>query len=209
MLPTTGSTIIAAILPACARNAASTRVHIIIRQCHGGITKRLRYALRIGDPQGRHARTGLHQQRIHVAVVAAFELHDEVAPGEAAGHANGRHGGFGAGVHQPHHLDGGDGVADRFRQLNFLLRGRAEAGADLERAFERRQDFGMPVAQQQRSPGADVIDVLVAIHVEDVAPSPRARNGGLPPTLRNARTGEFTPPGIRLWALRKSASDLE
>ena len=38
-------------------------------------------------------------------------------------------------------------------------------------------------------------------------PSPRAMNSGLPPTLRNARTGEFTPPGIISWARRKSASD--
>jgi hypothetical protein len=30
-----------------------------------------------------------HQQRIHVAVVAAFELDDEVAPGEAARHPDG------------------------------------------------------------------------------------------------------------------------
>src|SRR5688572_13713360 len=28
------------------------------------------------------------------------------------------------------------------------------------------------------------------------APSPRATNGGSPPTALNARTGEFTPPGI-------------
>src|ERR1700685_1669589 len=31
-------------------------------------------------------------------------------------------------------------------------------------------------------------------------PLPRAINGGLPPTERNARTGEFTPPGIMLSA---------
>ena len=29
-------------------------------------------------------------------------------------------------------------------------------------------------------------------------PSPRAMNGGLPPTLRKARTGELTPPGMSL-----------
>src|SRR5216684_1019973 len=40
-------------------------------------------------------------------------------------------------------------------------------------------------------------------------PSPRAMNGGVPPTLRNARTGEFTPPGIGFCARVKSASDFE
>src|ERR1035441_1725616 len=39
-------------------------------------------------------------------------------------------------------------------------------------------------------------------------PSPRAMKMGCPPTLRNARTGEFTPPGITSTARRNSSSDL-
>src|ERR1051325_8029142 len=38
-------------------------------------------------------------------------------------------------------------------------------------------------------------------------PSPRAMNSGFPPTLRNARTGELTPPGINCCARSKIASD--
>src|ERR1035438_7661169 len=38
-------------------------------------------------------------------------------------------------------------------------------------------------------------------------PSPRAMKMGCPPTLRNARTGEFTPPGIFSTARRNSSSD--
>ena len=37
----------------------------------------------------------------------------QVASGEAAREADGGHGRFGAGIDQPHHFDGGDGVADR------------------------------------------------------------------------------------------------
>jgi hypothetical protein len=33
-------------------------------------------------------------------------------------------------------------------------------------------------------------------------------NGGDPPTLRNARTGELTPPGISFCALEKILSEL-
>src|ERR1700687_4583010 len=33
--------------------------------------------------------------------------------------------------------------------------------------------------------------------------------GGVPPTLRKARTGEFTPPGINFWARANKASDRE
>ncbi len=35
-------------------------------------------------------------------------------------------------------------------------------------------------------------------------PCPRAMKGGVPPTLRYARTGEFTPPGIDCCARSKS-----
>src|SRR6185437_15830717 len=38
------------------------------------------------------------------------------------------------------------------------------------------------------------------------APSPRAKNRGVPPTDRNARTGELTPAGIVRCARAKSSS---
>src|SRR5579884_1466631 len=38
-------------------------------------------------------------------------------------------------------------------------------------------------------------------------PCPRAMNGGVPPTPRKARTGEFTPPGISVCARAKISSD--
>src|SRR4051812_34466838 len=40
-------------------------------------------------------------------------------------------------------------------------------------------------------------------------PLPRRMNRGVPPTLRNARTGEFTPPGMRNFARSNSSSDLD
>src|SRR5688572_5028548 len=36
-------------------------------------------------------------------------------------------------------------------------------------------------------------------------PSARAMKRGVPPTARNARTGEFTPPGMTFWARSKSS----
>ena len=52
----------------------------------------------------RHARSGLHQQRIHMAVIAALELHREVAAGEPASHSQSTHRRLGTRVHQSHHL---------------------------------------------------------------------------------------------------------
>src|ERR1051326_8323644 len=75
---------------------------------------------------------------------------------------------LGAGIHQPHHFDRGHGVDDGIGELDLLFGGRPEAGADGERAFQRLENLRMPVAEQQRSPATDVIDVLVAVGIEDV-----------------------------------------
>src|SRR5260221_9651074 len=37
-------------------------------------------------------------------------------------------------------------------------------------------------------------------------PWARAMKRGVPPTARNARTGEFTPPGMTFWARSKSCA---
>jgi hypothetical protein len=48
--------------------------------------------------------------------------------------------------------------------------GNAEAGAAIRRRLHRRDDLGMRVAENRRAPGADVIDVAVAVDVLDRAP---------------------------------------
>ena len=62
----------------------------------------------------------------------------------------------------------GDGVDDHFGQDVFEDAGGAEAGAFVEGAVEGRQDVGVGVAADGGAPGADVVDVLVAINVPDV-----------------------------------------
>ena len=43
-------------------------------------------------------------------------------------------------------------------------------------------------------------------HRRDTRPSARAMKRGVPPTARNARTGEFTPPGMTFCARSKSCA---
>ena len=38
-------------------------------------------------------------------------------------------------------------------------------------------------------------------------PVPAIMNRGVPPTARNARTGEFTPPGVTAWARSNRACE--
>ncbi len=82
-----------------------------------------------------------------MAVIAAFELHREIAAGEAAREADGRHGRLGAGVDQAHQLDRRHGVPDLFGQLDFPFGGRAEAGSDFESLLQSLQDGRVAVPQ--------------------------------------------------------------
>ena len=63
-------------------------VDIVVRQGERELDKLFRHARRAGNAERRDARAGLHQQRITVAVIAAFELHDDLAAGGGASQAN-------------------------------------------------------------------------------------------------------------------------
>ena len=105
MLPTTGSTMTAAISPPrsakSARSAATSLYGSVIVDFAIGAG----HARRVGDAERQRARPGLHEQEVGVAVVAALELQDRRAPGEAARHADRRHRRLGAARHRAHHLD--------------------------------------------------------------------------------------------------------
>ena len=105
-----------------------------------------------------------------VAVVAALELDDLVPPGESAGEADGRHGGLGSRVAHAHLLHAVHGFRDQSGHLHFQRIGDPEAGAE-GGAFPDRVDNDIGcVSQDCRAPGADVVDVLVSIHIPDVRP---------------------------------------
>ena len=85
-------------------------------------------------------------------------------------------------------------------------------GAPNERPFAAASctashDGRMRVAEDRRPPRADVVDVALAVGVPEVARPRRAsKKRGVPPTERNARTGELTPAGIVRCARAKSSS---
>ena len=75
--------------------------------------------------------------------------------------------GFGAGVHEAHHFNGWNGVDDQFGQLDFAAGGRAKAGAEFENSRERIDNW-RAMTEEQRAPGANVVDVFVAIDIEEM-----------------------------------------
>ena len=71
-----------------------------------------------------------------------------------------------------------------------------------------RGDHGrVGVAQDQRAPGADQVDVAAAIRVEQVRALAADHEPGVPPTARKARTGELTPPGTKARARSKRSCE--
>ncbi|MCY1534316.1 hypothetical protein D9M68_696840 [compost metagenome] len=136
---------------------------------HDGVLHHLgRHASAGRVAEGGETRTGFHQQRVGMAVVAAFELDDLLASGRAARQADRAHAGFGARTHQAHHVDAGHQLDDLFGQLHLTL-GRRTVGKAFQHRFLHRFQHGrVAMAQDHRAPGADVVDVLLAVGVPEI-----------------------------------------
>src|SRR3990172_642574 len=126
------------------------------------------YARGIWHGECRGGTAGSDQQAVDVAVIVAGKLDNHVPAGEAAGQPDRAHRGFGARVHEPDLLDTRHGLDDQLGQ--FVLGGGrgAEAGAAADGRVEGRDDCRMAMAEDHRSPRADVIDVAVAVDVPQI-----------------------------------------
>ena len=120
-----------------------------------------------GDAEGQDARSRLDEQRVDVAVVAALDLEDAAAVRGGAGEPNRRHRGLGSGGHKAHLLARGYGGDHAARELGFELGRRAE-GRPLPRLIAQRRDHArVGVTDDQRTPRAEVVDVVAAVGVGD------------------------------------------
>src|SRR2546426_4230045 len=98
-----------------------------------------------------------------MAMVATGKLDNEIATCKAACQADGAHGCFRAGAHHAYHFDGWDGGDDPFRQLGLHFGRSAKTGAVAQRLFDCLHDACMRMAEDEGSPGTDVVHVLVAV----------------------------------------------
>ena len=100
-----------------------------------------------------------------MAVIVAGKFDDHSRPVQPRASA-GAHRRFSSGVHQPHSFDRRHGVGDQLGQL-FSATVGAPKLVPLPAALSTAADhLGMSMAENQRSPRADVIDVSVAIDIE-------------------------------------------
>ena len=106
------------------------------------------------------------QQLVVVAVVAALELDDLGAPGEATRHPQGVHGGLGPGVAEAHGIDP-EAALQLLRQGDSVLGREGEAGAIRHPALQGLGQDRMGVAGGKHPEGHVEVDVLVAIGIPD------------------------------------------
>ncbi len=101
-------------------------------------------------------------------MVGASELDDDLAPGGGAGEADGAHRSLGAGAGHAQHLDRGDAGGDLLGKLDLGGGCGTVGGAAPCRLDHRGEDRGVGVAEDQRSPGADPVEVAVAVDVDQL-----------------------------------------
>ena len=169
-----GSTMMAAIWPGWAAKAASTACEVVVGQREGEAGDLLGDAGGAGNAEGGDAGAGFDEKAVRMAVIAAFEFDDDFAAGGGAGQADGRHGGLGAGADEAHLLDGGVAGDDALGEVGFRGRGRSKAGGVARGALDGFDDGRKGMAQNHRSPGAEVVDVAVAVGIGE----PGALGGG-------------------------------
>ena len=131
-----------------------------------------------GDAEGGDAGAGFDEQAVGVAVVAALEFDDDFAAGGGAGEANGRHGGLGAGADEADLFDGGIAGDDALGEVGLGGGGGAEAGGVGGGALDGFDDGGKGVAEDHGAPGAEVVDVAVAVGVGEVGAGGGLDEGG-------------------------------
>ena len=131
-----------------ARAASSSSGATSVSPRHRGRNARAVGLRHLGEP-----RAGADQHRIGVAVIAAVELQDPVArPVARARHAQRRHHGFGAGVHEADALHPRDARGDQLGELERVGFGGAVGPAATERAVDRGAHIGILVAEDAAGP---------------------------------------------------------
>ena len=103
-----------------------------------------------------------------MSVVAAGELQHLRPPGVPAGQADRRHGGLGAGVDEADLVDA-RALDDELGEFDLGGGGGAVAQSAGGGVLHGGDDLGVGVAHEHRAPGAEQVDVVVAVHVGEVA----------------------------------------
>ena len=119
--------------------------------------------------KGSQPRACRDEEGIGMAVVAALELDDLVAPREATCQTDGTHRRLRPRVHHTHTLYRGEELrANKLCHLDLTGITSPVARTLLQLTADSLLDGRVSVPEEQGPPGADVVDVFIAIDVKDV-----------------------------------------
>ncbi len=163
----------------------------------------LRDSGRVREPERRDARARLHEQEVGVPVVAARELDDRLAAGERARKPQRAHRRLGARGHEADELDARQRIADEPRELELERARRAEARTTADCVLQRGDHPWVRVAEDQRPPREDVVDVAIPVDVDEVGALPALDEQRRPADRLERADGRAHAPGHQLRRLRE------
>ena len=195
MFAATGSTITAAISSGCASNSALDRRQIVVRRVQRQRRHRLRHARRSRNPKCRQSRPRLRKKTVAMPVIAALELHDQIAPGRRARQPHRAHGRFRARADKPHALQRGQAAAESSSPAPLPAPWSSHSSCRAAPAPQspprppdaRAPESSRPTSKRNRATRSRRRPRDARLRRD---PPPSAS----PPTAPNARTGLFTPP---------------
>src|SRR5579872_4428601 len=103
-----------------------------------------------------------------MSVITTFEFHNVLTLGISARQPNGGHSRFCAGAYEAHFLYMRKCGKHNLSQVSLAGRRSSEAGAIAGSVHNGFDHFGGSMSENKRAPRADVVDVLVAIRVENM-----------------------------------------
>ncbi len=148
---------------------ALQRGHVVVGQHEGVLGEIGRHAARGWVAESQRARAGLDEQAVGMAVVATLELDDRIAAGEAARQPDRAHRRLGARGDEPDHFHIRHELAEQFGHVDLDVGRCAEREPEFGFLLHRADHVGVRMAEDRRTPGADVIDVFAAIDIPDSA----------------------------------------
>ena len=143
---------------------------------HQGVRHHLRRHTGAGGvAKSGQARSGLDQQSVGVAVITPFKFDDFAAPGGTARQTYGTHPRLRTAADQAHHVQAGVKLQDGFDQFHLAF-GGCPKREPIAGGGGNGLDHGrVPMPQNHRAPGADVIGVLLPVGIPHVG-ALRTRN---------------------------------
>jgi hypothetical protein len=103
-----------------------------------------------------------------MAVIAAFELDDDLPTRRGPGQTDGRHGRLSAGANEAQLLDGRIAGDDLLGEIGFGRRRCPKAGAVRGCLLNRFNHGREGVAEDHGSPGTEVVNVAIAVRVPQI-----------------------------------------